>query len=48
MERILHPCSGESGFFVTDKEKTLIDIVFNSFNQAILQIPHSVGDGVDE
>ena len=47
MERILHPCSGESGFFVTDKEKTLIDVIFK-INQSVLQLPHSVGDGLDE
>ena len=26
MERILHPVSGESGYFASEKEKSMIDI----------------------
>ena len=31
MEKINHPVSGESGFFVTDRQKNLIDIVFKQY-----------------
>ena len=47
MERICHPQSGKDGFFVTVEEKSLIDVIFR-VNQSGLQLPHSVGDGLDE
>ena len=38
MEKILHPVSGESGYFASEKEKNLIDIVLKDFviNQLVV------------
>ena len=47
MDTILHPITGEQGYFCSNKEKTLIDAILNDFNQSIL-IPHSVrGNDLD-
>ena len=39
MENIIHPVSGEKGFFCTNKEKLLIDAVMQDFtvNQLVVQ-----------
>lgn len=47
MERILHPVSGESGYFTTEQEKTLIDAILNDFSQSVLRLPHSEVRGND-
>ena len=37
MEKILHPVSGESGYFTTEQEKVLIDaIIQDSMNQLVV------------
>lgn len=40
MESIIHPISGENGYFCSEKEKTLIDAVLVDFvvNQSVLQV----------
>lgn len=51
MENIIHPISGETGYFCTNKEKTLIDTILKDFiiNQHILQVSsHDMRGGVDE
>lgn len=39
MEKIVHPISGENGYFTSEKEKTLIDaiLVDYSMNQLVIQ-----------
>ena len=39
METILHPISGEQGYFCTNKEKVLIDAIIQDFsmNQLVVQ-----------
>lgn len=38
MEKIFHPVSGESGYFASEKEKTLIDAIFRDYaiNQLVV------------
>ena len=51
MESIIHPQTGEHGYFCTCKQKVLIDAIVNDFNnQHILQSAShdSVGDDVHE
>lgn len=40
MEKIIHPISGESGYFATNKEKTLIDAVLSDYviNQLVVNV----------
>ena len=40
MDKILHPVSGENGYFCSEKEKTLIDAVLKDFiiSQSVLQV----------
>ena len=49
MEKILHPISGETGYFASEKEKILIDTVLKDFvlNQLVLT-SHNVRGGVNE
>lgn len=49
MEKILHPISGETGYFASEKEKILIDTVLKDFvlNQLFLT-SHNVRGGVNE
>ena len=38
MDSILHPVSGEKGYFCTETEKLLIDAILNEFsNQLVIQ-----------
>lgn len=39
MDKILHPVSGENGYFCTEQEKVLIDAILHdySMNQLVLQ-----------
>lgn len=39
MENIIHPISGEKGYFCSHKEKTLIDAIIQDFsmNQLVIQ-----------
>ena len=38
MESIIHPVSGEKGFFATEQEKVLIDAILCDYsNQLVLQ-----------
>ncbi len=32
MDKVLHPVSGESGYFCSELEKTVIDAIINDFN----------------
>ena len=50
MEFLLHPISGEKGYFATEKEKVLIDAIISDYsNQFILQSSsRSARGGVDE
>lgn len=48
MEKLIHPISGETGYFATEKEKTLIDAVLKDFliSQFVLQVSsHSESEG---
>ena len=36
MERIIHPISGEEGFFCTNRQKILIEAIIQNFNQDFL------------
>ena len=37
MEKMIHPVSGEKGFFTSENEKAIIDAVFNvNINQLLL------------
>ena len=50
MESILHPISGEQGFFCTNEEKVLIDAIIQDFsmNQLVVQeSSHSNVRGVE-
>lgn len=47
MEKIIHPISGENGYFATEREKNVIDAVLKDFiiNQFVLQVSsHSDGE----
>ena len=51
MNKILHPVSGESGYFCTETEKVLIDAILNDYrmNQLVLQeSSRSARGGFDE
>lgn len=50
MERILHPISGEKGYFATEQEKTLIDAIIQDFsmNQLVVTSHSSVSGGRHE
>ncbi len=41
MESIIHPISGQQGYFCTEKEKTLIDAIIQDFNVNQLVIQES-------
>ena len=45
MERIIHPVTGESGFFCSNRQKILIEAIVQNFNQDYL--PHSDVRGND-
>ena len=49
MNKILHPVSGESGYFCSEREKVLIDAVLKDFvvNQLVLTSADGRG-GSDE
>ena len=49
MESIIHPISGESGYFYSEREKTLIDAVLKDFvvNQFVLQVSSHDVRGVE-
>ena len=45
MEKLIHPISGEDGYFATEKEKTLIDAVLRDFViSQVVQSSHSNGE----
>ena len=48
MDKILHPVSGENGYFCTEQEKVLIDAILHdySMNQLVLQEASANGRGV--
>lgn len=51
MEKIFHPVSGESGYFATEQEKTLIDAVlcdFTAKNQLVVTSHSSASGGRHE
>ena len=35
MDKILHPTTGEKGFFCTELEKEVIDVVFEEFKASL-------------
>ena len=35
MDKILHPTTGEKGFFCTELEKEVIDVVFEEFKTSL-------------
>ena len=45
MEKIIHPFSGEKGYFTTEKEKILIDAIIQDFSVSHL-VTHSSRNGV--
>lgn len=50
MDKILHPISGEEGYFCTSREKDLIDAVLKDFvvNQLVIQESSATGRGVGQ
>lgn len=36
MERIIHPISGESGFFCSEKEKILVDAILVDYSSQLV------------
>ena len=46
MEKIYHPVSGQTGYFCTEKEKTLIDAVLTDYaiNQLVVTSANGRGD----
>ena len=46
MEKILHPVSGESGYFTTEQEKVLIDAIIQDFSMNQLVVTSADGRGV--
>lgn len=49
MENILHPISGENGFFCTPQEKELIDVALSDFKSRHLVVTsHDVRGVSDE
>lgn len=51
MEKIFHPVSGETGYFATEQEKTLIDAIIQDFsiNQLVVtESSRSARGGVNE
>lgn len=50
MQSILHPISGENGYFISTKEKEIIDAILTDFkmNQLLVtQSSHNVRGGFD-
>ena len=49
MESIIHPISGETGFFVSTKEKNVIDAILSDFrmNQLVVTESSRYARGVD-
>ena len=45
MEKILHPVSGESGYFTTEQEKVLIDAIIQDFSMNQLVVTSADGRG---
>ena len=41
MQRITHPISGETGFFCSEKEKSIIDAIIGDFNSRHLVVHSS-------
>jgi len=41
MDKILHPVSGESGYFATEQEKVLIDAILSSYSMDQLVLHES-------
>ena len=48
MEKILHPISGESGYFASEMEKNLIDAVLRDYVVNQLVVTSANGRGVVE
>ena len=48
MEKILHPISGESGYFTTEKEKILIDAILHDYSMNQLVLTSVTDRGVSE
>ena len=49
MQSILHPVSGENGFFITPQEKDFIDVVLSDFkNRHLVVTSPSVRGVLDE
>ena len=48
MEKFIHPVSGEIGYFCSEKEKVVIDIILkNSMNHLVLESSRSARGGVN-
>ena len=49
MDKIIHPISGETGYFASEKEKLVIDTILKDYvlNQFVLTSANGRG-GVDE
>ena len=49
MQSIIHPISGEKGFFCSEKEKILIDAILCDYSvNHLVTTSHDVRGGVDE
>ena len=50
MESIMHPVSGESGYFCSEREKTLIDAILCDYrmNQLVVTSSRSERGGLNE
>ena len=49
MESILHPVSGEHGYFCSEMEKTLIDAILVDYRMNhLVTTSHGMRGGVDE
>ena len=46
MENIIHPVSGESGYFCTEREKVLIDAIISDYSMN--HIVHTSANGRGE
>lgn len=50
MESIMHPVSGENGYFCSEREKILIDAILHDYsvNQLVITSSRSERGGVNE
>ena len=48
MEKIIHPVSGESGYFCTESEKNLIDAIVSDYSMNHLVTSVANRGGVNE